>query len=66
MSKITLEKAREQIEQEMDQHGQFTHNIIGIVLRQVSTEFGIGQANELIDEYDITDAYGIHKVPENK
>jgi hypothetical protein len=54
-----IEVAREKIERALDQNGQYTHNIIGIVLRMLT----IKDANKLIDEMCLGD-FGFEKVPE--
>ena len=55
---------RKQIEAEVERQGSFSHNIIGIVLRQVSEEFSVNVANGLVDEYELDEIFGIQKVSE--
>ena len=55
-------KARERIRKVLDQNGQYTHNIIGLVLTMLAQELGNkGIANQLIDEYKLTKRFGINK-----
>ena len=51
--------ARKKIEKAMEQDGPYTHNIIGLVLSGLKD---INLANQLIEEYEIDDLYGIQKV----
>ena len=58
----TINDAKEKIERAIESNGQFTHNILGLILRKVDGLFGTKVANDLIDEYDLED-YGINKEP---
>lgn len=52
----------EQIEDAIDQGGDFSHNIVSIFLRQIDKEFGTKKANAVIDELNLTELFGIRKV----
>ena len=56
----TVEDAKEKIERAIESGGSFTHNILGLILREVDKLFGTKVANDLIDEYNLED-YGINK-----
>lgn len=60
----SLDKAREQIQKAIDQDGPYSHNIVGLVLSSVASDYGTAQANELIAEFDLTEVYGIRPVQE--
>lgn len=51
--------AREKIQNAMNQNGQYTHNIISLVLSGLKDKV---MANQLIDEMELTRLYNIHKV----
>ena len=55
-------KYRLQIEAEVEKQGSYSHNIVGIVLRQVSKEFSVNVANGLVDEYELDEVFGIQKI----
>ena len=57
-----LEKARAMIGDAIASTGPFTHNMIGIILQKVATDHGNQAANDLIEEYDLTELYGIYPV----
>lgn len=59
----TIAEARKKIEKAIDQNGQYSHNICGLVLSSVSRDHGLEAANNLIDEFALDEIYGIHKVP---
>lgn len=50
----------QRIERALDGNGQYTHNIIGIVLHQVLEKEGQAEVNALIDEYGL-DTMGFKK-----
>ena len=60
--RMTIKEAKKKIMAIED--GPYSHNICGLILRQVSKEHGVGAANKLIDELDLHDLYGISKVQE--
>jgi len=45
----TLEDFHRKIEYEIDKAGPYSHNIIGIVLRQIDKQFGVEAANNAIE-----------------
>jgi len=57
-------KARDSIENAMDQNGPYTHNIISLSLRSLAEKGGNKAANDLVDEYELDQEYGIQKVEE--
>lgn len=59
-----LHEARQHIEKAMEQNGPYSHNIVSLALSQVAREISNEEANGLIDEYELTDLYGIEKVEE--
>jgi len=62
MSEMTMEKARISITKAIVTDGPYSNNIVGSVLRSVAAEFGNETANDLIDEFDITELFDIEKV----
>jgi hypothetical protein len=55
-------KARGRIRRALQQNGNYTHNIIGLVLTMLAQELGNKDiANQLIDEYQLTKRFGILK-----
>jgi hypothetical protein len=58
----TIEEHKANIQHAIRQRGQYTHNIISMVLRQVATEFGYAEANKLVDEFKLTRRFSIPKV----
>ena len=59
-----VRKAREGIEKALDSMGNYTHNIISLYLSSLAAEEGNEAANKLVDEYDLTELFGIQKVEE--
>lgn len=59
---MTIKEANERIEKAMLQNGQYSHNICTLVLSAVACDHGIAQANKLVDEWGLTNAYGIKKI----
>ena len=59
---LTIEDAKRQIVKAIRQNGTFSHNICSLVLRSVADVHGRKAANDLIDEFDLTDLYDIEKV----
>jgi hypothetical protein len=57
----TRADARREIEDAIQEDGMYTHNIISCVLRMVATRWGYKDCNKLIDRYELTKRYGIHK-----
>lgn len=62
LEKLTVEAAKKKIEYELDKGGQYSHNIIGIVLGQVADVFSKSAANRLIEECGL-DKKGWAKLP---
>lgn len=57
-----VRQARDRIKRALIQDGDYTHNLIGLVLTMLAQELGNnGIANQLIDDYNLSDRYGIHK-----
>jgi len=55
-------KARSRIRRALQQNGNYTHNIIGLVLTMLAQELGNKDiADQLIDEYKLTQRFGILK-----
>lgn len=61
-----VEKARERIENAMEQNGQYTHNIISFTLRDLATKFGYKYADELVNELNLDDLYEIGEYSETQ
>jgi hypothetical protein len=59
-----VQDARDRISETIEQGGKFTHNIIGLTLQQVAGKFGKSEANKLVDEFGLTELFGINKVEE--
>jgi len=58
----TKEQAIDGIKRAIRQRGQFTHNIVSIILRQVDEKFGRDAANAIVDELKLAKKFGITKV----
>ena len=55
-----MNAAREVIEHELSETGNYSMNIIGVRLRSVDKRCGTDSANSLIDEFDLEE-YGFNK-----
>lgn len=66
MSEEILQKAKEQIDRAIDRNGPYSHNIIGLVLNDVSAKLGRRAANSLIEEFDLEALYGFYCIHEEK
>jgi len=60
--KMNLETARAKIENALENRGDFTHNIVGMILKDVAKTHGFPVANKLIDDLDLHKEFGIRKV----
>jgi len=56
-----IEEAQQSIERATLRGGNYTHNIIGLVLNGIAKEYGNEAANYLVREHDLTD-YGFREV----
>lgn len=45
-----------------DNRSNYTHNRISMLLRSVAAKCGNAVANKMVDEYNLTKEYGIHKI----
>lgn len=59
---MNIDDAKKEIEDAIDQNGNYTHNIISSVLGIVAEDHGHDTANDLIDEFCLEEIYGIQKV----
>lgn len=57
-----MAEARGTIQQAIDQHGSYSHNIVGLTLAHVAKTLGYARANELVREFK--HPYGIQEVTE--
>lgn len=57
-----MDEARGSIRQAIEQHGAYSHNIVGLVLARVARDLGYAAANELVREFK--NPYGIREVRE--
>ena len=57
---MTLDKAREDIEEAIRRDGEYSHNVISCVLRIVANEYGYDVANSLVGEFELEELYGIY------
>lgn len=57
-----LEEANKTIDKHVLQRGQYSHNIISLVLRDVAKKHGYEVANNLVDEHNLELIFGIPKV----
>lgn len=53
--KTPLKVLHARIQDALDTDGGYSHNIISIVLRHISSEHGVKAANEAIEEFDLED-----------
>ena len=53
--------AEEMIEYHINQGGPYSHNLIGVVLREADKQLGRAVANDLIDDYSLDSRYGMNK-----
>jgi len=56
------EDAQAHIEDAIKVDGSYSNNIVGATLRTVSEKISTEFANALIDDYDLTNIFGIDKV----
>lgn len=57
-----VKQARDRIKRALTQNGQYTPNLIGLVLTMLAQELDNNEiANKLIDDYNLSARYGIHK-----
>jgi hypothetical protein len=59
----TIEEFQAELERLMSRKGSHTHNIIGILLRQVDKKLGRESANKMIDDYFLDCLYGFNREP---
>lgn len=59
--KKSLSKARLQISKQVDTKGNYSHNIVSIILREVSHTCGYEAADALVDELELTKVFDIPK-----
>ena len=57
----TRAEARAEIEEAIESSSLYASHVISCVLRMVATRWGYRDANKLIEDYDLTKKYGIHK-----
>ena len=60
-----ITEAEKKITKSLLQDGPYTHNIISLVLRDLSQKVSLKAANKIVDSFGLS-AYGIHKVKEAK
>lgn len=58
------DEIRDQIEEAIEEDGQYTHNIISCNLRIAEENYGRKFANSLIDDLDLKALFGIEKEKE--
>lgn len=58
------QKARSHIERAIEQNGPYSHNMISITLAFLADKCGKKYANELVDEFDLKELYGIERETE--
>jgi hypothetical protein len=56
---MTLEEARQRIQNAIDQYGVQAAPAIELVMAEVKSAFGVETANELIDEFDLELRYNV-------
>jgi len=61
---ITLAEARRAIREQIEERGQFSHNMVSIVLRQVSKRYGYTAANGLVRDLELEAEFGICEAKE--
>jgi hypothetical protein len=61
LGKLTIEKARKEIEELIICPGEYGHNIISATLRIIAKEYGAGEANKLVEELNLEGHFGIPK-----
>jgi len=61
LGKITIKKARKEIEELIERPGEYGHNIVSLTLRIIAKEYGYGEANKLVEELDLESHFGIPK-----
>lgn len=62
---ITVERATEQIQEQIDDPRQFSHNIISCVLRQLAQEVSQEASNQIVDDLELEEIFGIPKAEES-
>lgn len=57
-----IDKASDRIQNAIDSHGPYSHNMIGAVLRDLSSSWGYEHANKLVRDFELDELYGIQEV----
>jgi len=61
LDKLTIEKARKEIEVLIRCPGEYGHNIVSSTLRNIASIYGYGEANKLVEELNLESYFGIKK-----
>lgn len=59
--KMTIEKAREEIEALSINPGEYGHNIVSCILRIIAKEYGYEASNKLVEELELGEIFSIPK-----
>lgn len=59
---MEIEAAKNRIRSALGQNGPCTYNRISSILRRVTEGHGVITVNDLIDEFNLADIFGIEKV----
>lgn len=63
---MDLRKAKNEIRRAVKMNGKYSHNVCSLVLQSVQKRLGTKVANELVEEFDLTSAFGIQLMKEEK
>ena len=59
---MTVEEAYEDIRLHIEDPGSYSHNIVTFTLRIVARDSGYDVANQIVDDLDLKDEFGIGRV----
>jgi hypothetical protein len=58
---ITIPEAEKEILEHINNTGPYSHNIVTFILRAVAKTYGYGEANNLVEKFDLMSEFGIGK-----
>lgn len=61
-----MKEARRKIVEAIKRNGPYSHNIVSLVLIEVSKQYGVKEANSLVTELKLTELYGIEPESETE
>lgn len=59
---IDIDEAYADITEQIENPGQYSHQVVGYTLRIVARDHGMDAANKMVDDLDLDDLFGIKRV----